>query len=74
MKIVKSFEESGLMIKGAGATTENEAKLQEGGFISKLLGTIDPGLLGNLFTGKSVHANDEVIQSGEGTNRAWLDF
>ena len=28
MKVVKSFEESGLLIKGVNETTENEAKEQ----------------------------------------------
>ena len=36
MKIVKSFEESGLLIKGVSRTIENEAKKQRGGFLGML--------------------------------------
>ena len=32
MKIVKSLEESGLLIKGVSEKIENEAKKQKGGF------------------------------------------
>ena len=34
MKIVKSFEESGLLIKDVSETIKNEAKEQKGGFLS----------------------------------------
>ena len=33
MKIVKSLEESGLLIKGVSETIKNEAKEQKGGFL-----------------------------------------
>ena len=33
MKIVKSLEESGLLIKGVSQTSKNEAKEQRGGLI-----------------------------------------
>ena len=33
MKIVKSFEESGLLIKGVSETIKNEAKERKGGFL-----------------------------------------
>ena len=39
MKIVKSFEESGLLIKGVGETIRNAAKVKKGGFLSMLLST-----------------------------------
>ena len=39
MKIVKSFEESGLLIKGVSETIKIEAKEQKGRFLSMLLGT-----------------------------------
>ena len=38
MKIVKSFEESGLLIKGVSQTIKNETKEQKGGFLSMFLG------------------------------------
>ena len=37
MKIVKSLEESGLLIKDIRETIKNEAKEQKGGFFSMLL-------------------------------------
>ena len=37
MKIVKSLEESGLLINGVSQTTKNKAKEQKGGFLSMLL-------------------------------------
>ena len=37
MKIVKSLEESGLLIKDASETVKNEAKEQKGGFLGILL-------------------------------------
>ena len=36
MNIVKSLEESGLLIKGISETIKNEAKKQKGGFLSIL--------------------------------------
>ena len=44
-KIVKSLEESGLLLKGVSETVQNEAKEQKGGFLSMLLGTIGASLL-----------------------------
>ena len=40
IKIVKSLEESGLLIKGASEITKNKAKEQKGGFFSMLVGTL----------------------------------
>ena len=39
MKIAKSPEESGLLIKGVSETIKNEAKEQKRGFLNMLLGT-----------------------------------
>ena len=64
MKIVKSHEESGLLIKGVSEAIKNEAKEQKGGFVSILLGTLGASLLGNLLTGKG------TIRAGGGTFRA----
>ena len=55
MKIVKSLEESGLLIKGVSETIKNEAKEERGGFLSMLLGTLGASLLGSLLTGKGVN-------------------
>ena len=56
MKIVKSLEESGLLIKGVSEAIKNEAKEQKGRYIGMLLGTLGAILLGNLLTGKGVVA------------------
>ena len=34
IKIVKSLKDSGLLLKGASETNQNEAKVQKGGFFS----------------------------------------
>ena len=68
MKIVKSLEESGLLIKGISETIKNVAKEQKGGFLGMLLGTLGSSLLGNMLTGKG------TIRAGEGTVRAGQDF
>ena len=48
MKIIKSPEESRLLINGVSGTIKNEAKEQRGGFLSMLLRTLGASLLGNL--------------------------
>ena len=66
MKIVKSIKESGLLIKGATETITNEAKEQNGGFLSMLLGALGAILLGNLLTGKdAIRADEGTIRVGE---------
>ena len=63
MKIVKSLEESGLLIKGVTETIKNEAIEQKGGFLGMLLGTLGASLLGNLLTGKgTVRAGKDTIK------------
>ena len=39
IKIVKSLEVSGLLLKGITESVQNEIKEQKGGFLSMLLGT-----------------------------------
>ena len=64
LKIVKSLENSGLLLKGVSETIQHEAKEQSGGFLSMLLGTLGASLLGDILSGKG------VIRAGEGTVRA----
>ena len=52
IKIVKSLEDSGLLLKGVTETVQNEVKEQKGGFVSMLLGTLGASLLGNILTGR----------------------
>ena len=40
IKIVKYFEDYGLLLKGVSETVQNEGKEQKGGFLSMLLGTL----------------------------------
>ena len=53
IKIVKSVEDSGLLIKGVSETIKNEEKEQKRGFLG------GASLLGNLLTGKG------TIRAGE---------
>ena len=50
MKIVKSFEKFGILLKSINETIKNEAKQQKVGFFRMLLGTLSASLLGNLLT------------------------
>ena len=52
MKIVKSLEDPDLLLKEVSETIQTEAKEQEGGFLSMLLSTLGPSLLGNMLAGK----------------------
>ena len=52
MKIVKSLEESGLLMKTVSETIKNKAKEQKKGFLGMLLGTLGASLLENLLTVK----------------------
>ena len=70
MKIVKSLEESGLLIKGFSVTYQNEARDQKEGFLRMLLGTFRASLLGNLLTDKGEIATSQA----RGTIRADENF
>ena len=68
LKIVKSPEDSGVLLTGVGETIQHEAKEQRGGFLSMLLGTLGASLLGDVLS-KGLSATG-VIRAGEGTIRA----
>ena len=71
VKIVKSLEDSGLLLKGVTESVQNEVKKQKGGFFSTLLGTLGASLLGNLLTGKGIfHAGKGVNKKDNGIHRA----
>ena len=71
IKIVKSLENSGLLLKGITESVQTEIKEQKGGFLSMLLGTLGASLLGNLLTGKGAfHARKRVNKKGKGIYRA----
>ena len=60
LKIVKSLENSGVLLKGVSETIQHETKEQRGGFLGMLLGTLGTSLLDVLSKGLS----------GKGVNRA----
>ena len=53
-KVVKSVEDSGLLLEGVSETIKDEAKEQKGGSHGMLLGTLGAILLGNTLAGKGV--------------------
>ena len=68
LKIVKSLEDSGILLDGITETVINEVKEQKDSFLSMLLGTLGASLLVELST-KSLSGRG-VIRAGEGTVRA----
>ena len=84
IEIVKSLEDSGLLLKGVCETIRNEAKEQKIGFLSMLLGTLGASLLGNILTGQGIYragkgrwrginrADEGVLRAGYGNNK--MDF
>ena len=75
IKIVKSLEDSGLLLKGVTETVQNEVKEQKGGFLSMLLGTLGVSLLGNLLTGRGINrAGEGIVRAGYGSCSSKMDF
>ena len=68
LKIVKSLEDSGVLLKGVNETIQHEAREQRGGFLSMLLGTLGASFLGDALS-KGLSGRG-VIRAGEGTIRA----
>ena len=68
LKIVKSLEDSNVLLKGVSETIQHEAKEQRGGFLSILLCTLGASLLGDILS-KGLSGKG-VIRAGEGTIRA----
>ena len=63
LKIVKSLENSGVLLKGVSETIQHEAKEQREGFLSILLGTLGASLLGDVLS-KDLSGRG-VIRAGE---------
>ena len=68
LKIVKSLENSGVLLKGVSETIQHEAKEQSGGFLGMLLGVLGTSLLGYVLS--KALSGKGVIRAGEGTIRA----
>ena len=74
-KIVKSLEDSDLLLKGVTETIQNEAKEQKGWFLSLLLGTLGTGLFGNILAGKGMNrAGEGFIRTGYVSSIKSKDF
>ena len=70
IKIVKSLEDSSLLLEGVSEKIQNEAKEQRGGFLSILLGTLGASLLWNIWTGKEINRAEEgVIRASYGNKK-----
>ena len=77
IKIVKSLEDSGLLIEGFTKTVRNELKEQKGGFLSTLLSTLGASLLGDLLIVKGIYRAGKgkgVLRTGYGNNISKMDF
>ena len=68
LKIVKSLEDSGVLLKAVTGTIHNDISDQKGGFLSMLLGTLGASLHGDIL--KKNLSGKGVIRAGEGTIRA----
>ena len=73
IKIVKSFEDSGLLLKGVRKTIQNEAKEQKRGFLSMLLGSECASLLGNILAGNVIR-REGFVRAGYGSSIKNKDF
>ena len=68
MKIVKSLEDSRLLLKGVSEAIQNEAKERKGGFLSMLLGALGAIFLGNMLAGKRMNrAGYGITRAGYGS-------
>ena len=79
IKIVKSLEDSGVLLKGVSETIKNEATEQRGGFLSMLLGTLGASLLGDILSkglsGKGViRAGEVAVRAGYGSKKFLKKF
>ena len=68
--LIKSLEDSGLLLKGVSKTIQNEATEQKGGFLSLLLGTLSASLLGNILAGKGMNrAGEGIVRASYGNKK-----
>ena len=74
IKVVKSFEDSDLLLKGVSKTIQNEAKEQKGGFLSMLLVTLGASLLRIILASKRMNRAGGFIRDGYGSSIKNKDF
>ena len=72
-KIVKSLQESGLLMQGISKAIRNKTKEQKDGFLSMLLGVLAASILRNALVERGVIRVGEItITAGEGIIREVL--
>ena len=70
IEIIKSLDDSGILLKGVSETVQNEAKEQIGGFFSMLLGTLGASLLRNILVGKGINrASERIVRASYGNKK-----
>ena len=75
IKIVKSLEDSGLLLKGVTKTVQNEVKEQKGEFLSMLLGILGASLSRNILTGRVINrAGEGVVTAGYRNKNNKMDY
>ena len=69
-KILKSLEDSGLLLEGISETIKDEAEEQKGRFLSIFLSTLEAILLANMLAENGVmRAGEETVRVGYGSKR-----
>ena len=73
MKIIKAFDDSGVLLKDVTKTIKNKTKEQRGGLLEMLLGSLGASLLGNILAGKGIVIagyGNKKLQKEQGIVRA----
>ena len=70
MEIVQAIEDSNILRQGVTEKTKTGTKIQNGGFLGMLLGTLGASLLGNMLAGKGIARAGSGDRKGEGIVRA----
>ena len=72
VRIIKSLQNSIVLIDCVSETVKNEIKRQGGGFLSMLYGALGALMLGNVLTGKGVvRARKGVVRAEMGYNNMY---
>ena len=75
VKIVKSLEDSGLLLKEVTETVQNKVKEQKGGFLGMLLGSLGASLLGNILAGIGINrASEGIVRAGYGNKNNKMEI
>ena len=75
MKIIKSLDEFGLLIKDVSETIKNKTNKQKRVFFGMIIGALCASLLGDPLIGKyTIRASEGTIRAVESTNKSSKDF